>query len=279
MVSSRSWLEVGVPGLEASYGSRGPGGGCEILDIQHTIGWCVGGTCEVACGPAHGTVGRGDVLWLPPLRAATLTPVGGTWSYLSMQVSPATADPVLAAARRLPGPLIDSSPAATAAFVAVARSLCERRRDRDHLLDRVGRLLSALAASTAPGIPPIEPQAVRQARAFLAANPFDSISLAELAAVCRVSKYHLLRVFRDATGLPPHRYHTLLRLAHSQRFLREGLTVLEVATLTGFADQSHFTRSFKRAFGITPGQLSRSPDDRGESPRCALREFLSGAPN
>src|SRR5690606_32236438 len=200
-----------------------------------------------------------------------LASMDGECRYLMIQVSPAAADPTLAApgggSRPPPGPRIEPPAMATAAFAAVADALCARRRDRARLREDIDRLLAALVASAAPGSAPIEPQLVRQVRTFLAANPFEATPLAELADACRVSKYHLLRVFRDATGLPPHRYHTLLRLAHARRFLREGRTVLEVATLTGFADQSHFTRSFKRAFGLTPGQLSRAINDRGESPR------------
>jgi AraC family transcriptional regulator len=90
----------------------------------------------------------------------------------------------------------------------------------------------------------------------LDANP----TLAQLAAVARLSAYHFARQFKAATGLPPHQYVILRRVERAQQLLQGGddLSLAEVAACAGFSDQSQFTHHFKRVVGVTPGQF-RTP--------------------
>jgi AraC-like DNA-binding protein len=85
-----------------------------------------------------------------------------------------------------------------------------------------------------------------------------SPSLAELSAVARLSPFHLLRLFRAGVGLPPHQYLMSLRVERSKELLGRGAPIAEVAARTGFADQSHLTRCFKRLAGVTPGRFDRA---------------------
>ena len=96
--------------------------------------------------------------------------------------------------------------------------------------------------------------AVRRARELLAAEPERKLALAEVAAAVGLSRYHFLRVFRQATGLSPHAFRTACRLETAKQLLRQGLPLAETALATGFADQSHFTNTFRRFVGATPGQ-------------------------
>ena len=70
------------------------------------------------------------------------------------------------------------------------------------------------------------------------------------------SPFHLVRVFRAATGLPPHAYLTQVRLQHAKRLLAAGALIAWVAADTGFTDQSHLARHFKQVTGVTPGQYA-----------------------
>jgi AraC family transcriptional regulator len=80
------------------------------------------------------------------------------------------------------------------------------------------------------------------------------LSLERLAAVAHVSPYHFARLFKHSTGLPPHQYVIGRRVERAKELLREPdrPPLAEVATEVGFADQSHFTRHFKRLVGVTP---------------------------
>ncbi|WP_316043309.1 helix-turn-helix transcriptional regulator [Actinomadura sp. CNU-125] len=62
-----------------------------------------------------------------------------------------------------------------------------------------------------------------------------------------------MRAFREATGLPPHAYLNQARVRAACALLDEGLRPGEVAARTGFADQAHLTRHFKRTMGVPPG--------------------------
>jgi AraC-like DNA-binding protein len=99
-----------------------------------------------------------------------------------------------------------------------------------------------------------EPGAVRRTREFLAERLDARVSLEDLAQAANLSRYHLLRVFKRATGLTPHAFHVQSRVERAKSLLRSGLPIVQVAADTGFVDQSHFTRAFKHLVGATPGQ-------------------------
>ncbi|HEY0468097.1 MAG TPA: helix-turn-helix domain-containing protein, partial [Polyangiaceae bacterium] len=71
-----------------------------------------------------------------------------------------------------------------------------------------------------------------------------------------LSRFEALRAFKKRYGLPPHAYQLCLRIGHARRLLLEGAPAAEVAARCGFADQSHFTRHFKRFNGVTPMQYA-----------------------
>jgi AraC-like DNA-binding protein len=97
---------------------------------------------------------------------------------------------------------------------------------------------------------------VRRTRDYIAERSTDSISLAELGRIADLSPFHLHRLFSQQTGMPPHAYQTLLRINQAKKLLRSGRALADVAASTGFADQSHFTRHFRRIVGVPPGRYS-----------------------
>lgn len=97
---------------------------------------------------------------------------------------------------------------------------------------------------------------LRRAADYIRQHYTQSISLRELAAEIGSSPYHLVRSFRKHYGVPPHVYLMQMRVEQAQSLLRAGVAIAEVAIRTGFVDQSHFTRQFKRFAGVTPGQYS-----------------------
>jgi transcriptional regulator GlxA family with amidase domain len=113
-------------------------------------------------------------------------------------------------------------------------------------------------ATRAPALPAREArEGVRLARALLDAELGREVSLDELAGVARLSRFHLVRAFRDEVGVPPHRYHLLRRIARAQVLLAAGKPPAIVALELGFADQSHFTRYFRKTLRIAPGMYAR----------------------
>jgi AraC-like DNA-binding protein len=80
------------------------------------------------------------------------------------------------------------------------------------------------------------------------------VQLAELAGAVGLSPFHAARLFAQSTGLPPHAWRNQVRLQRALVPLRAGVSVTEVAAASGFTDQSHFTRHFRRMFGVPPGR-------------------------
>jgi AraC-like DNA-binding protein len=102
------------------------------------------------------------------------------------------------------------------------------------------------------------PLAVRRARAFLHDAIADKITLDDLAEHAAFDKFHLLRAFRAAVGLPPYEYLTQLRISRVKGLLQRGVRVAEAAQAVGFCDESQLHRHFRRIVGVTPGSYARS---------------------
>jgi len=99
-----------------------------------------------------------------------------------------------------------------------------------------------------------EEHVVSRARDYLVDNYAENISLLELAGIANLSPFHFTRVFCNRFGMPPHAYQTQIRVLRAKRLLMQQHSIADTAMQTGFADQSHFTRHFKRLTALTPGQ-------------------------
>lgn len=93
-------------------------------------------------------------------------------------------------------------------------------------------------------------------KSFLDDQPTSDVSLEDMANLCGLSPFYLLRQFQDRFGLPPHAYQIQARLRVVKKLIRQGMRLSDVALEAGFHDQSHMHRHFKKTFGITPGQYA-----------------------
>lgn len=84
----------------------------------------------------------------------------------------------------------------------------------------------------------------------------ESLPLADLAAVAGISRCYFSRLFHFSFGQPPHQYLLELRLQRARLLLEaRQRPIADVAAMTGFSDQSHLTRRFRRRFGTTPAAV------------------------
>ncbi len=97
-------------------------------------------------------------------------------------------------------------------------------------------------------------RAVGKVRDFLDANVRKVVSSAELEAVAGLSRYAVARHFRACLGTSPYRYLVMRRLDRVRSLIRRGAALADAALSCGFADQSHMTRHFKKAYGMSPGR-------------------------
>jgi AraC family transcriptional regulator len=80
-------------------------------------------------------------------------------------------------------------------------------------------------------------------------------TLSRLASQTGMSPFHFARVFRELTGLPPHRYLLRRRLDAAAEQLRNGRSVTDTCFAAGFRSLSHFINVFRRTFGMSPSHL------------------------
>ena len=221
------------------------------------------------------TVGPETIVVLEPWEmhaAAPQDPAG--WSYAALYPSDAIMRAAAAATGgrvgdrpRFERPLVHDPRLASRLARLLARLLASPASTlhSTHVLDVLGDLIDGHAAPL-DTMPPSTPEhrAVRAARAYIETYYAQPIRLASLARQVNLSVFHLIRLFRRATGIPPCAYLEQVRVLRAQQLLLGGTALSEVAYATGFSDQSHFTRRFKRIFGVTPGQYVR--DSRAGRP-------------
>lgn len=102
--------------------------------------------------------------------------------------------------------------------------------------------------------------------AHIDAHLGEPLPLEGLAAITGLSVWRFATVFRERMGVAPHRYVSLLRVRRAQDLLRQGATVASAASESGFCDQSHLSRRFKRLCGMTPGQYQARQQATPSSP-------------
>ena len=126
----------------------------------------------------------------------------------------------------------------------------------DELVDEIATAL--LDHAGAPGAPTARlarPEVLR-ACAFLRENLSRAVGSAELEEVTGLDRFSLARQFRRLLGTSPHRYLVMRRLERAKALISAGESIAEAAFASGFADQAHLNRHFKKALGMTPGRFA-----------------------
>lgn len=116
---------------------------------------------------------------------------------------------------------------------------------------------SAYRRPQVEGWSPHEERAFRSAVAMLRDRATEPVRLDELASASGMGKFRLIRLFRERTGLPPHALQIAHRIRLARRLLEAGEMVVDTAAATGFTDQSHLHRQFRRTLGMTPASYQR----------------------
>lgn len=139
--------------------------------------------------------------------------------------------------------------------------------DRDaarRYLERAGRLLNPMASTIHSG--GLAPWQEKRVRAYIDANLGEQLRLSALAEEVRLSVSHFGRAFGKSFGETFVNHVAQRRIERAQALMDEAsLGLSQIALVCGFADQPHFSRTFRRYVGVTPNQWRR--DGRGDQRR------------
>jgi AraC-like DNA-binding protein len=134
-------------------------------------------------------------------------------------------------------------------------------------VDHISLAMASHIASTYGGLSPggkvskggLAPWQRKRATELIESRLDGALELEALAKECGLSKRHFCRAFRQTTGQSPHEWFQLRRLDRAKELLLDkGKSLAEVGILSGFSDQSHFTRVFMQYVATTPGVWRRN---------------------
>ncbi len=147
------------------------------------------------------------------------------------------------------------------------RSLESPTSENRHYLEALGIVLAHELIRFNDGTPRSKTQprgglATWQQRivtAYIDAHLGETIPLATLAQLARLSSYYFCRAFKQSFGVPPHRYHTSRRIEHAKALLAtRAHSVTDIGLTVGYSETSSFTAAFRKATGLTPSGYQRS---------------------
>jgi AraC-like DNA-binding protein len=107
------------------------------------------------------------------------------------------------------------------------------------------------------GAGPVE-ASLPQLRRHVAENLARRIFVDELAALSGLTISQLSRSVRRQCDTTPYAFVLAERIEHAKALLQSGMNIADAAYMSGFADQSHFTRHFRRVTGMTPGVFAQA---------------------
>jgi AraC-like DNA-binding protein len=238
-------------------------------DGAYIVGLILRGGLRARRGGERHVLRPGDLCVWDPSRAHSGSPYGGAaWEARLMVLELADLDTILAhphgAATDLErrDPRI-RDPQLAARFLAVHRAMEHDAwtLERETLLAELLRALADRSLLTADELGArraarTDPAFVRACE-FLSDNLARNVTLDELAAAAGVSRFRVVRLFTAAVGMPPHRFQIAQRVKLARRLLERGAGVSEAAARTGFFDQSHLHRHFRRSLGTTPREYAQ----------------------
>lgn len=219
------------------------------------------GVQAIQCRGSTHLADTGKIVAVPPNEAHSGSPGSDQgWHYYTITIPSDTLREHRPDGSRFLCDTLVSDPAMSQVLAQLFRSLGSASvlAREVALQDVVEMFLSRHAGLIARGRQkPTELRAVEICKDYLNSRLDQNVSLNDLSQVARIDRFLLVRCFTQIVGIPPHAWHMQRRLDRSLALLSKGEAVAEVAVATGFADQAHLTRLFKRFTGITPGRYRK----------------------
>ena len=265
------WRSSALPFVEARFANDSAACYAPHTHPTLSLGAVEGGRSIFQCGRRRRTLSRGDVVFIPAGEMHACNPLDkDAWSYQMLYLDEAwvravigeigNASPTIECRPR-PALPPEQSHAGLSAIVATLFSRADERDKEAALIEFVGDFFAARRAPAADATSGW----LSRVKTIIEERYRETLSLETLAQEAGMSRYHLLRAFRETAGMTPHAWQIDLRIREARRLISEGMPLAEAALHLGFADQSHFQRAFKQRVAATPGEY------RGKIPTVLRR--------
>lgn len=258
------WRDPALPYVEL----RKVEDGRSVCYAPHThTEWSMGAITRGESTFVHGDrqcrVDAGSLVFINPNWVHVCNPIEGrSWAYLMLYVDTqwladlrCRLDLTQTSKWQDLTPDAMRSPELFDGFIALADALLDRSlsvgEKNDRLLAFLSTLLPQLAASEAPRAASERLCALAD---YMDAHCAAEVSLDVLSRQADISPGHLIRSFKRHFGMTPHAYVINRRIQRGQCALRQGQSIADAALDSGFSDQPHFQRMFKRLLAATPKQ-------------------------
>ncbi|GEO81172.1 helix-turn-helix transcriptional regulator [Pararhodospirillum oryzae] len=217
----------------------------------------------------HGVAYPGSVMVIPPgeVHTGESAERNGGWEYSALYPAPEALEALSGELSRAPRGRLDfgrrlliDAPDLAAGLID-ACDVAHRSPDPVARAEAVYRALDAIiqrhGQRTGGGAFRPPPNArLRPALDHIRAHYADPLRLSDIAGQVGLSEFYFMRTFKAQMNVTVHGYLTQVRLEAAKALLVAGTPAAEAAIATGFYDQSHFTGSFRRYFGVTPSRYA-----------------------
>lgn len=265
------WRHTELPFLEVRAVADGRTA-CYQQHIHHTfsIGAITAGTSNFFDGKNNHQTKQGTVVLINPDRVHACNPIDNQqWSYLMYYVDATwltelQQEPAISNGCFYPFPeTISDNPIIYQGLVKLYQILCHPEHELLYKQSAAVSFFSLLQQQITPSQiiehSPLPHQKLQQVADYISAHCSsvhcsEALQLATLCELVELSPYYLIRSFKKYFGITPHDYLINRRIQYGQRLLKQGSSIIDAALASGFADQAHFQRTFKRLLSTTPKQ-------------------------
>ncbi len=227
---------------------------------NYQIGWIKSGKGVFTVGQAQFEVEKGDTYFIKPNLVHKGKPdatVG--WQVSALHFKPQLMEDLMEAGAQFS--IFNQLKATVPLSPKVEQLLShfETEIDLDEAVHWVyDFLLDCSDVTTVSPKTPTQHEAVARARIFIENNYKNKFSLDDLAQEAYLSKFHLLRLFKQSIGLAPYTYQLQLKLNEARKLIFQKKSLTEVAYELGFNDQAHFIHLYKQFSELTPGEFLKT---------------------
>lgn len=265
LATPQFWRDERLPFIEA----RAIADGRKVCYARHShaifsIGAITSGRCTYLHEKSCQAIAAGTVVVMNPGEVHACNPLDDQpWSYVMLYVDTQwlarvqhSGEPDPATAFQPVDATHSQCPALFSGVLALYQQLTDSSLDVLARHEAAVAFFSTLQHTLGGPAPALKPasQKVERAAAFIDQHFKRTLRLEDICEAAHLSEAYLIRAFEQHYHMTPHAYLVNRRVQHAQAQLRDGASLAAIAQDSGFADQAHFQRVFKKHLSATPGQ-------------------------